>query len=445
VDGQGQVYVANTGNDRIDVFNRSGAPVRSFGTSGRGTGQFNTPSGVAADAQGYRAVTDAVNGRVEIFAPDGSIVTTWGSPAPGPTVLPRPVALAFDANGNAYVLDQRRARIVVFDRQTGLPTRSMATQGSEPGQLLDPSALAISPGGTIWVADTGNERLARFALDGTFLGSIPDSGAVRGVAISPDGLRVYTTDAQSRIAVLSPEGNLIDEFGGRGTKLGKLDAPGQLTVDGAGNLWVADRGNSRIQQFGPNGERLATFGTRGTGPGQFINPTGVSVDCNGLLTVTDTANNRVQQFALAAPAAAGTCVPLAPLGTPAPPKLPTLPVPDGPQVTLRALRTSGLVSSRTLPLRAGCDTTCRLEVEVRIAPRARPAKGRKLVTIKLTTTASIAAGDTAVVRLRLSDRQARSLTRALRGRRGLQADVQVVATASVGQPTTVTQRLSATS
>ena len=96
---------------------------------------------------------------------------------------------------------------------------------------------------------------------------------------------------------------------------------------------------------------------RGVGLGEFVHPSGLSLDCNGVLTVTDSDNNRVQQFTLTAPASTTCAAPL-PVGNPPAPKLPTLPAPLGPQVSLRVLRTTGLVSTRTLPLRLGCDTTC---------------------------------------------------------------------------------------
>ena len=87
------------------------------------------------------------------------------------------------------------------------------------------------------------------------------------------------------------------------------------------------------------------FGERGIGPGQFINPTGLVVDCHGTLTVTDSRNNRVQQFALAAPAAP-PCVATTPIGHPPPPKIPTLPPPLGPDLTVRVLRTGKPVHAR---------------------------------------------------------------------------------------------------
>lgn len=444
VDQSGLVYVANTGNDRIDVFDRSGALQRSFGASGRSAGQFNAPMGVAADAAGYRAVTDSINGRIELLNPDGSVATMWGSPNPGPTILRRPVAVAFDGAGNAYVLDQVRARIMVFSRTTGEPVASIGSPGSGPGQLLAPSAIAIDSGGTISVADTGNSRIARFATDGTYLGSTAVPNDPRGIAVTADGSRTYVSDARNRITVYAPDGTQLAQFGGTGSKLGKLGAPAQITLDGAGNLWVAERGNNRVQEFGPDGERLLVLGTRGTGPGQFVHPTGVSVDCNGLLTVTDSDNNRVQQFALAAPPATG-CGQLPALGTPPAPQVPTLPAPDGPQVSLRALRSSRVVSSRQLPLRVGCDTTCALEVTAVVTPRTKPPKHRRPVAIALRALKlTIPAGQTKIVRLALTKRQAAQLVRALRGHRGIYVNLSLTATADVGAPTEISQRIPAT-
>jgi DNA-binding beta-propeller fold protein YncE len=442
-DGLGNLYVANTGNDRVDVYDRGGTLLRSIGASGRAPGQFNTPLGVAADAGGTRAVVDSVNGRIQLVAPDGSIAATWGSPAPGPTILPRPVAVAFDAAGNAFVLDQRRARIVVFSRATGLPVRTIGAQGSGPGRLLDPSALAIDGSGGIYVADTGNRRIARFAPDGSYLGASPDAGPVRGIAVTPDGSRLYASGDDNRISVMDGAGVEVAWFGGTGSTLGKLNTPAQITLDAAGNLWVADRGNHRVQQFGPDGQRLGTFGERGTGAGQFLRPTGVAVDCHGVLTVTDTDNNRIQQFALAAPAAAA-CAPLAALGTPPPPKLPTLPAPDGPQVTLRPLRTGGLLASRNVPVRVGCDTACTMDATLTLSPRSAPPRGRKRVTVTLRAAVQLPAGDSKIVRLTLTTPQAARLRKALRSRRGLDGDLRLVATAAAGAPSEVTSRLALT-
>jgi tripartite motif-containing protein 71 len=443
IDAGGNVYVANTGDDRIDVFDRGGKLLRSFGTSGRAAGQFDEPLGVATDASGIRAVTDAVNGRVELLNADGTVATVWGSPNPGPTILPDPVSAAFDAGGNLYVLDRRRARIVVFARGTGIPARTIGLPGSGPGQLLDPAALAIDASGTISVADSGNDRIALFSTGGSYLGSFATEGVPRGIAVTADGGRTYVSDTANRITVYDPSGVQIDQFGGTGSKLGKLNAPAQMALDAAGSLWVADRGNNRVQHFGPDGERLETLGERGIALGQFVHPTGVSVSCNGTLTVTDSDNNRVQQFALAAPPAA-SCVALGALGTPPPPKVPTLPAPLGPQLSFRALRATKLFSQRTLPVRIGCDTACTVTVGGTLTQRGKPRKGHRRATAKLgAQKVALPAGDTKIVRLALSRTSVRRLRKALRGRVGLVATIQVTAKASAGEPSEITKRLQA--
>jgi len=442
-DTGGALYVTNTGNDRIDVFDRGGALLRSFGASGRGPGQFNAPMGVAADANGLRAVADSINGRIELLNPDGSVASVWGSPSPGPTILRRPVAVAFDAAGDAYVLDQRRARIFVFARATGLPARTIGSLGSGPGQLLDPSAITIDAAGVITVADTGNRRIARFTTTGAYLGAWTDAGTVRGVATTPDGARVYASATNNRITVYDPQGARVTQFGGAGRTLGKLAAPAQISLDAGGNLWVADRGNNRIQQFGPNGERLGMFGERGIGPGQFINPTGLVVDCHGILTVTDTRNNRVQQFALAAPTAP-PCAATTPIGHPPPPKIPTLPPPLGPDVSVRILRTGSLFSTRVLPVRVGCDTICAVVVTGTLTERDKPRRRKRAFSLSLRpVTSKLQAAESKIVRVKLSRAQVSRLRKAMGRRRGLTVTLQVEATADAGDPTTISQRLTA--
>jgi DNA-binding beta-propeller fold protein YncE len=449
----GELFVANTGNDRIDVFDASGTLKRSFGTSGRATGQFDAPLGVAADSSGLRAVADSVNGRVQLLNADGAVVTTWGSPNPGPTILPDPVAVAFDSAGNGFVLDGRRSRIVVFDRATAQTSRSIGSEGSGPGQLLAPQALAIDNAGNIAVADTGNERVARFDAGGNYLGSFPTDAAPRGIAVTPDGTKFYVADAANHIRAYDTAGAQLADFGGTGSRLGKLNVPGQIALDPIGNLWVADRGNNRIQQFGPDGERLGAMGMRGIGDGQFIHPTGVAIDCNNRLTVTDTDNNRVSTFQLTTPV---TTAPCGVLAAPAPApvlKFPTLPAPLGPQLTVNVLRKAGLLTARNLPVRIGCDTTCNLTATATIVQRGTPktvGKGKKKKVVRPVSInlppikVNIPAGTTKIVRLTITKAQAAKLSKALAGRKGVDVTLQLGATAAAGPPTSETERIPAT-
>ena len=285
-------------------------------------------------------MTDSVNGRVQLLNPDGTIATVWGSPNPGPTILPDPVAVAFDAGGNAYVLDQPpRADRRLRPRDRRCTMRTIGTPGCGPGPAARPLGAGDrrrrhhrrSP-----TPATSGSRASR--AGGSYLGAFPtDERAARhrGDARRQPHLRRRPPPTASRSTTAA--GTELDQFGGNGSKLGKLNvARRRSRSTPAGNLWVADRGNNRIQEFGPDGERLLAVGSRGIGDGQFIHPTGVSVDCNGKLTVTDSDNNRVTTFTLAARRSVWPARRCRPRPAPPAPKYPTLPEPLGPQLTVES-------------------------------------------------------------------------------------------------------------
>jgi tripartite motif-containing protein 71 len=436
-DAQGNSYVADPGNNRVDVFDIGGAPLRTLGSSGRVAGQFIAPAGVGADPSGMRAVADSVVGRVQLLNPDGSIAAVFGSPAPGPTLLPDPVAVAFDGAGTAYVVDQQRARVVVFDR-AGKIVRTIGSRGTGAGKLLAPSALALDAAGTVYVADTGNGRIARFTSAGGYLGSAGSFSAIRGIAVTPDGSRVYAADAgTNHIYVQTATGGDLAEIGTGGTKPGRLRSPGQLALDAAGNLWVADRGNHRVQAFAPDGTLVTAFGERGTGPGQFVEPMGIAVDCHGLVTVADSDNNRVQQFQ---GAPSGACAALPPVQSPPDPVLPTQPKPVPPELTVKPAGTKGIFATRALRLRVRCDVPCRISVAGRVLDRKARKKGKRPSAALRFTPQSLPAGKAGVVRAVLGATDVRKLRRALHGRRGLIADLRVTASAADSAPTVVARR-----
>ncbi len=430
VDAQGRTFVASPGGNRIDMFDVGGTPLGSFGKSGRVAGQFIRPHGVGADSSGMRAVADAVNGRIQLLRPDGSVAAMFGAPAPGPTLLPDPVAVAFDAKGRLYVLDQRRSRVLVFNR-SGKIIRTIGSRGRGPGKLLSPSALAVA-GNVVYVADTGNGRIVRFRTSGSHIGSIGRFRSVRGVAVTPDGSRVYGADAGTdRITVMTGSGGDLAEIG-----QGELNSPAQIALDGAGNIWVADRGSDRVRAFAPDGRLLVSFGERGVGRGQFVEPIGIAVDCNGLVTVGDADNNRVQQFQFT-PSGCGS---LPPIVNPPDPILATQPAPLPPEVFVAPTRTRGILGIRQFPVRVRCDLPCRASVAVTLRPRS----GRSRPSVTLRAASSLPAGKTKTIRPRLSSGGARVLARTLRGRRGLVAEVRVTATTRHSPPTTVSRRVSVT-
>jgi hypothetical protein len=159
--------------------------------------------------------------------------------------------------------------------------------------------------------------------------------------------------------------------------------------------------------------------------------------------VTDTRNNRVQQFLLAAPEAP-PCVATAPLGNPPPPKAPTLPPPLGPELSVKVLRTGMLFATRQLPLRVGCDTLCRVEVTGTLTERTKPRRRKRAFSVSLRPTiVRLPAGESKIVRVKLTRVQIARLRRAMKARRGLTVTLQIEATGDAGEPTTVSRNLTA--
>ena len=114
VDAAGQVYVADTGNSRLQVFTSSGGYITQWGSYGTGSGQFMLPLGVAVDASGNIYVADMVNDCIQKFTSSGGYITQWGSEGAGPGQFFCPWSVAVDAAGHVYVADTGNCRIQVF-------------------------------------------------------------------------------------------------------------------------------------------------------------------------------------------------------------------------------------------------------------------------------------------------------------------------------------------
>ena len=89
-------------------------------------------------------------------------------------------------------------------------------------------------------------------------------------------------------------GAFVATLGGPGN--GQFYTPYAVTVDGSGNVFVADSGNHRVQKFDNGGNFLMTWGSEGSGPGQFEAPSGVATDGDGHVFVADTNNERIEKF-----------------------------------------------------------------------------------------------------------------------------------------------------
>ncbi len=246
--GDGTLYVTDTGHDCVRVFSSSGALLRTLGSTGSGTGQLRGPTGITIGEDGLVYVADTGNNRIQSFDTSGNFLgTVYAGLA-----LNAPHGLAM-SGPFLYVADTNNHRVLALELWDGgigslpLPAGGF---GSGDGQFAFPTGLAITPDGSLVVADTGNDRLV---LCGT-------------------------TQAT---------------FGTTGSALGQLRAPTGVAVDLSGNVYVVDQGNNRVQAFTQTGALVGVVGT-----GQLSAPSGIAWDRSSLtVAVADSGNDRVQSFA----------------------------------------------------------------------------------------------------------------------------------------------------
>ncbi len=369
VDSNGNLYIADTDNQRIRIVSPGGvittvAGNGAFGFSGDGgpaTGaMLFQPWGLAVDPARNLYIADSGNHRIRVVNPGGIIATIAGGGVfigdGGPAVsavLSLPAALALDPAGNVYIADTDNNRVRRVTAQGTITT--VAGSGStgiygggfsgDGGPAVDallrrPAAVAVDGAGNILVADSKNNRIRKVAADGTIttvagngiFGFSGDNGPAGSASLAlsspdrtdvpiPNGLaldtagNLYIADTYNqRIRKMSVSGSITtvagngdQNFSGDGGLAtdAALNVPSAITLDAAGNLYIADTGNWRVRKVNPGGT-ITTVAGNGqccvTGEGvpatsaSVGNPHGLAVDAMGNLYISVSASHRIQKL-----------------------------------------------------------------------------------------------------------------------------------------------------
>jgi uncharacterized protein (TIGR03437 family) len=321
VDSSGNLLIADSQNHRIRKVSANGTISTVAGTGAPGysgdggqasSAALNEPEGVAADTAGNVYIADTVNDRVRVVASNGNISTVAGNglsavygsiwdetgvstttgdngPATSAAVV-LPTDVAVDRSGNFYIADYGNARIRVVTkgiintlagRSDGIPI----TDGQEAisTRLSGPTGLAADAAGNVY-----------FAEGSIATGSGLGNGDYRLWKITPAGILNLVA------------GNGLESYAGDGgpAVLAQLNGPASIAIDPAGNLYLADSENHRIRRISATGaiSTIAGNGTPGFSgdSGQASNaalngPLGVAVDAFGNVYIADTNNNRIRK------------------------------------------------------------------------------------------------------------------------------------------------------
>ena len=367
VDATGNVYVADTGNDRVRRVNSASGVIATFsGRGGLGDGgpadkaRLDLPGSIAIDhASGDVYIADDGNHRIRrIDAGTGNISTFAGAGfgfggdgGPADKALFRyPAGVAVDAAGNVYVADRRNLRVRRVDGATSAISTFAGTGeegfGGDGGpaskaRFRNPTDVAVDAPGNVYVADRGNHRVRR--VDGTTgvittyagvgeRGFGGDGGpATEALLGHPSGVAVdafgnlYIVDYwTARIRRVDAATGLISTiagtgqrgFGGDGGPANETRlSPWDVEVDAAGNVYIVESGSHRVRRIDGATGVISTFagtGQRGFGgdggpadKALLNSPARVAVDATGNVFMADTLNRLVRRVSTAGPGHGG--------------------------------------------------------------------------------------------------------------------------------------------
>jgi uncharacterized protein (TIGR03663 family) len=317
-DGEGSVVAGNPyegGQRTIDAVQQLG----QVGVSGNAAGQFNFPRAVTVDTAGNVYVADSGNHRVQAFAPDGTFLRQWGSLCKldtregcvgiGDGQFNEPWGIAVGQDGSVYVSDTWNHRIQKFTND-GQFVKAWGVFGSTGGELgqenlfYGPRSLAIGRDGNLYAMDTGNKRVQVFTPNGDFITQWGGGGVVDGRLDEPVGLgqdadgNWYVTDTwNKRIQKFDEAGQYVAQWPVAGWGSQSVVNKPALAVDPQRKIvYAVDPENYRVLAFNTDGTFKATWGLYGTDAQSFTLPTGIAVGPDGRVYVADGDAHRIMVF-----------------------------------------------------------------------------------------------------------------------------------------------------
>ena len=280
------------------------SPVESVWSLTGDPNPFNNPDGIAVDAQGNLYVMDSGNTRIQKFDSDGQFIMMWGSKGNDDGQFdcsPLFCMLAVDGLGNVYVTDVHNSRIQKFD-SNGNFLMKWGSYGSEDGQSKTLFGIAVDRQGNVYVGDVGNARIQKFDGNGTFLMKWGSSGYEDGqfsrdladIAIDSKG-NIYVTDRSNGIYKFDKNGQYLTRLSTCGDD-NVVDSATGVAVDLEDNVYFYNLSYNRMCKYDSNGKFLYNWDGSGSVEGPFAAVGGVAVDQHGNVYIAELFDGRVRKF-----------------------------------------------------------------------------------------------------------------------------------------------------
>jgi sugar lactone lactonase YvrE len=264
---------------------------------------FNNPDGIAVDSQGNLYVMDSGNSRIQKFDGDGNFILMWGSKGnnDGQFDCSPFCMVAVDGLANVYITDNGNSRVQKFD-SNGQFLLKWGSFGSEDGQFDESFGIAVDRQGNVYVGDVGNARIQKFDSNGNFLMKWGSSGYEDGqfspdladLAVDSNG-NIYVTDRSNGIYKFDKNGEYLTRLTACGDKNSVAAATG-VAVDLEDNVYFYDLSNNRMCKYDRDGKFLNNWDGSGSTEGVFTTVGGVAVDQNGNIYVAEFFDGRVRKF-----------------------------------------------------------------------------------------------------------------------------------------------------